>query len=113
MNESKLQQLYNKMCFTSVFIGVMQKPLLKAFSTFVCAKENEEKRRAYAAFVSLVYENGGSLTKLLQQEIAEDENVYIKSAARGEKVPTCMEKAIKTGGFRFGNGGFGNGNPRV
>ena len=96
MNESKLQQLYNKMCFTSVFIGVMQKPLLKAFSAFVCAKENEEKRRAYAAFVSLVYENGGSLTKLLQQEIAEDENVYIKSAARGEKVPACMEKAIKT-----------------
>ena len=95
MNESKLQQLYKKLCLTSVLIGVMQKPPFKAFSAFMLAQGDGEKRKAYACFVSEIYENGGSLTALVQRAIAEDENVHVKAAAQGKKSPSCIEKALK------------------
>ena len=95
MNESKLQRLYHKLCLTSVLIGVLQRPLLKAFSAFVSAENEGEKRKAYASFVSEIYKNGGSLTALVQREIAEDENVHVKAAAHGDKVASCIEKTLK------------------
>ncbi len=94
MDGKNLQNLYDELCLSSVFIKVLDKPLLRAFANYVQA-EGREKRKAYAAFVSQVYDGGGSLTALLLRLIFEDENVYVKSVARGEKVPLYIEKAAK------------------
>ncbi|MBQ8322932.1 MAG: ATP-binding protein [Clostridia bacterium] len=94
MNQSKLTAIYDGLCLTSVFFKVTEKPLFKAFAAYIKA-EAEEKRKAYAAFVSCVYESGGSLTELVKKDISEDENVYVKAAAHGKKLPACIERSAK------------------
>lgn len=91
-----MQKIYDELCLTSVFIGVTEKPLFKTFFAYCESGTATEKRRAYAAFVSEIYEKGkGSLTSLVQKEVFEDENVYVKSAARGERVPACVENTVQ------------------
>lgn len=94
MDGKNLQNLYDELCLSSVFIKVLDKPLLRAFANYVQA-EDREKRKAYAAFVAQIYNGGGSLTALLSRLVFEDENVYVKSVACGKKVPLCIEKAAK------------------
>ena len=95
MNQSQIRQLHNELLLSSVFFKVLSAPLFQAFGAFACAETGAEQRRAYAAFVSEIYEGGGALTELVQRLVFEDENVYVKSAARGRKVPACIEKAAK------------------
>ena len=96
MNQSKLQKLYEQLNLTSVFSGVLEKPLFQAFFAYNQANTQTDKRRAYAKFVSTLYEEGnGNLTRFTQKEVFEDENVYIKSVAHGEKIPPCIEKSVK------------------
>ncbi len=59
------------------------------------ASEPAEKRKAYARLVNTVYENGASLTELVKKCVFEDENVYIKAKARGERVSKLVERAVK------------------
>ncbi len=95
MSENKLQKIYEELCLSGVFRNVLEKPLFKCFATY-CETPKEklyEKRRAYAAFVSEIYEHGGSLTELVKQCVFEDENIYVKRAARGEKNNTNTEKS--------------------
>ena len=68
MEQSKLQQLYEKLSLTSVFIGLIDTPLFKAFETY-CKAQGVEKKRAYARFVSEIYLGGGSLTGLLKKQV--------------------------------------------
>ena len=95
MQENKLQKLYGELCFTSVFIGVMQTPLFQAFSAYITTTERYEKKAAYAAFVSCVYEGGGSIFACVQKTVFEDENAYIKAVAHGDKTPACIESSVK------------------
>lgn len=85
MNGSKLDKIANALEFSSVFIGVLDKPLFKAFFAFVSA-DGDEKRRAYAAFVAQVYAGGGDLSALVLRLLSEDENVYVKSVAAKRKI---------------------------
>ncbi len=94
MNKSKLIAIYDGLCLTSVFFKVTEKPLFKAFTAYIQADKNE-KRKAYAAFVSHIYEGGGSLTELVKKEISEDENVFVKAEAHEKELPACIEKAVK------------------
>ncbi len=96
MSERILKTIYDELCLTSVFRGVLKKPLFQAFSAYCETAVKSEKERAYAAFVSEIYENGnGSLTELVQRLVFEDENVFIKSAAQGKRVAKCVENAAK------------------
>ena len=90
-----MQKIYGALCLTSVFIGVTQKPLYKAFSAYITAEEGYEKRKAYASFVSCVYQNGGNLARCVQKDVFEDENAYIKAVAHKEKTPICVEQSVK------------------
>ena len=74
MNENKLTTIYGELCLTSVFIGVTEKPLFQAFSSYIRSQTGYEKRKAYSAFVAHIYENGGNLSKCVQKAIYEDEN---------------------------------------
>lgn len=88
----KVQKIYADLSSVSVFIGVWNKPLFQAFAAY-CDVEKEnaaKKRRAYAAFVKEIYESGGVLTDAMKQCVFEDENVYVKSLARG----VCIHKSI-------------------
>lgn len=91
----KLKKLYDGLCLVSVFIAVKDKPLLQAFEAYMHASGLTDKRKAYARFVSVIYESGGSLTALVKKCVFEDENVYVKAKARGERVPSCVERAFK------------------
>lgn len=96
MNNHTLQRLYEQLNLTSVFSGVLDKPLFQTFFAYCEAKTQTEKRRAYAKFVSVLYEQGnGNLTRFTQKEVFEDENAYIKGVSRGEKCPRCIEKSVK------------------
>jgi len=65
MKDGKLEKLYERLCLTSVFIGVTEKPLYKAFSAYINAGDGYEKRKAYASFVARVYQNGGNAIREL------------------------------------------------
>lgn len=93
--ENALRKTYNALALTSVFIGVMQTPLFRAFDSYCRADGDTEKRRAYAAFVAEVYAYGDSLTDLAQKIVFEDENVYVKAAAKGEKIPAAISASAK------------------
>ena len=92
--ETTLKQLYNKLCLTSVFIGVTQTPLFLAFEQYVTANGVEDKKKAYAAFVAQVYAQGGNLASGVQRVVFEDENVYVKAVAQNQAVPTCIKQSV-------------------
>ena len=96
MGATALKQLYNKLCFTSVFIGVTEKPLCKAFFRYVTADLGEAKYRAYSAFVAEIYRRGESLTECVKKDVFEDENVYVKGVARA----FCIEPSIEDSAYR-------------
>lgn len=93
----KLQDVYEELCLCSVFRSVTEKPVFKEFFEYCeVADENiYEKRKAYARFVSVIYKQGGSLMKLVQNEVFQDENVYVKTIARGEKCDAYIEKSAR------------------
>ena len=95
MSENKLQKIYEELCLSGVFRNVLEKPLFKCFAAY-CETPKEkpyEKRKAYATFVSEIYEHGGSLTDLVKQCVFEDENVYVKQVAKGEQNNANTEKS--------------------
>ena len=95
MAEKKLHAIYAKLCLCTVFRKVTEKPLLKAFERYCLAGSQNEKRKAYAAFTELVYEDGGSLTNSVIRLVSEDENVYVKCVA-ADKIPDKnMETAAR------------------
>ena len=91
---SELRTIYGKLCLCSVFRGVTEKLLFQAFEKYVLAETDEEKRKAYAAFVAEIYEQGGSLTALVERLISEDENVYVKSVAEGKKGWAQLQNSV-------------------
>ncbi len=92
MAEKKLNAIYAKLCLCTVFRKVTEKPLFKAFERYCLAGNQNEKRKAYAAFTEIVYEDGGSLTDSVIRLVSEDENVYVKCVA-ADKIP---DKNIET-----------------
>jgi predicted AAA+ superfamily ATPase len=89
-----LKELYLDLCMTSVFSGVVQKPLFKHF--FDYSKEGigkAEKIEAYSRFVSEIYKAGGSLTELVLSLVLQDENVYVRAIAHSTAVAREIVKA--------------------
>ncbi len=68
--------------------------MLCAFEGYAYAEE-EEKRKAYAAFVWEIYQNGGDLTALVERLVFEDENVYVKGVAAGKSPNANMENSLQ------------------
>ncbi len=89
----QLQEVYEKLCWTSVFIGVTEKPLFRAFSAYIQAESPQEKYRAYSAFVAEIYAQGGSLSKCVEKLVFEDENVYVKGVAKRKTIPACIQNS--------------------
>ena len=95
--KDKLCTIYEKLCLSSVFKGVMEKSLFRAFESYCLTEKKDlfKKSKAYAAFVSEIYAGGGNLTNLVQKLVFEDENVLIKGLARGESLNENIEQSGK------------------
>ena len=72
---------------TSVFSDVMEKKIFKHFEAFCHASQSDSERiKAYAAFVSEIYNEGASLTALVKRLVFENENVYIADSKNNRVV---------------------------
>lgn len=93
--ENKLQKLYTRLCACAVFRGVLAHPVFSLFESYCKAASGVEKINAYAAFVAEIYENGENLTEYVKTLVFSDENVYIRSVAKKEKVSKYVAEAVK------------------
>ena len=104
MKNNKVQQLYSKLCLTSVLQGVTKHALFEKFFVYceTPASDKASKRKAYAAFVAEIYTHGGNVTKLVEKLIYEDENVYVKAAANGQTPADAICQAVQKELAAFG-----------
>ena len=91
---TSIRELYLRLCMSSVFKNVLDKPLFKHFIAYSKSGSTDEKIRAYASFVSEIYSNRSSLSELVFRLVCEDENVYIKARAHGEKITDEVKIAL-------------------
>ncbi len=93
MEDSRLQTLYQKLCFLSVFKGLKNKAPIAEFFRYCESETATQKYKAYADFVAVIYEKGnGDLTSLLKKALFEDENIFVKSYNRKEELSSQVEK---------------------
>lgn len=97
-----IQELYSDLCMCGVFHGVLKKPLFAAFFKFCEETEIRARFRAYSDFVAEIYESGGSLTKLVTRLVFEDENVFVRKTAKGEKAGSSVTLATERELFLLG-----------
>ncbi len=71
----------------SVFRSILNKAPIKALSGFLSAKKIEDKLCFYGEFVFSLNEFDGSFSAFIEKSIYEDENTYIKTAAK--KLPVA------------------------
>ena len=91
-----LKKLHLDLCMTSVFRNVLEKPLFKFFDEYSSLDVTKDRKiMAYASLVSEVYKLGGSLTGAVMRLVFEDENVYVKSRARGASLDDNISKAAE------------------
>ena len=92
---SKIKDSYLSLCTFSVFRNLLNTPVIKAFMDY-CEEENKnEKLKKYGNFVAEIYKDGANFTKSIEKALFEDENVYVTSIARGEKISKSVEAAAK------------------
>lgn len=93
---SKIKEIYLNLCMSSVFHQVMKKPPLTHLADYCRdGATRDEKIKAYASFVSEIYTQGGSLSKLVCRLVSEDENVFIKSKAGHIALSDCVAVATE------------------
>ena len=91
---SKIKDIYSSLCLFSVTRGILKTSVFESFFDY-CEEENKrEKIKKYGAFVHEIYKNGGNLSKCVQKILFENENVYVKSVAWGEKISKNIESAL-------------------
>ncbi len=92
-----LQNIYLRLCLSSVFSEVLKKPLLKSYFEYCRADGTDAglKYAAYARFVSEIYRMGGSLPCSVSRLIFEDENSYVKDKAKGVTPRAVVEDSVK------------------
>ena len=72
---------------TSVFRGVIKKPIIEYFFAFCHEGASQEDRiSAYSGFVSEIYKSGTSLTDAILKLVFEDENVYVRAIAHSKDI---------------------------
>lgn len=97
-----IREIYLRICMSSVFRSVTEKPLFKAFFDYAKGVATDEKIKAYAAFVSEIYSSETTLSELVFRLVSEDENVYIKSRAHNAPVREELSRAVRSELEAFG-----------
>ncbi len=92
---SVIQNISLSLSMTSVFTEVLKKPLFKCFFRIISSEKKEEKIRAYAEMVGEIYKEGLDLTDTVLKYLYEDENVYVKTRAKGLSPDKKVEEALR------------------
>lgn len=79
----------------AVFRGLLERPLVAALKELLEVVETERGTEAYAEFASLLFADGGNLTKSLCECVMEDENTYLLRRAAGDSVPHAIAQAVR------------------
>jgi predicted AAA+ superfamily ATPase len=91
-----LKGLYLDLCMSAVFRNLLSKPLFINFERISdSALPTSERIKSYASMVNGIYEEGGSLSSLVRKLVFEDENVYIRSVAHGDRISQDLEDSVK------------------
>jgi len=91
---ANLNKIYSGLCAVSVFSEVLKSNLFCRFFDYCHGKTIDEKMISYSKFVGEIYKNGGDLTDMVRKAVFEDENVYIKNAAKGTNVNGHIADAV-------------------
>lgn len=92
---TKINEIYLGLCSFAVFGKMLKKPLFKSFFEYAEAKDEAEKIKKYASFVSEIYKGGSSLPDCVRTHVFEDENVYVRAIGNMEKTAQSMWKAVE------------------
>ena len=78
----------------SVFRGLLETPVFRRFFAYIGAEQGSGAQLdAYGAFVSEIYEGGGSLAACVRRALFEDENVYVRAIAKDGRVAPSIERS--------------------
>lgn len=78
----------------SVFRGLLEAPVFRRFFAYIGAEQGSGAQLdAYGAFVSEIYEGGGSLAACVRRALFEDENVYVRAIAKDGRVAPSIERS--------------------
>ena len=92
---SDVRKIYLELCMSSVFRSVLTKPLFLHLADYFREDATLENRvRAYAAFVSEIYNGNSSLTDAVMRLVFEDENVYVKARAAKKPISDDISLAV-------------------
>ncbi len=90
---SKINKVYSGLCTVSIFSEIFNKPYFKYFFDYCHGATTDEKLKSYSKFVGEIYKNGGNLTDIVKKTVFEDENIFIKLHATGERINPNIENA--------------------
>ena len=80
----------------SVFRGLLETPVFHRFFAYIGAEQGSGAQLdAYGAFVSEIYEGGGSLAACVRRALFEDENVYVRAIAKDGRVAPSIERSAE------------------
>lgn len=90
---------FEKLCLTAkssvVFKEVLKDEAISAFLRLLECDENSPEKfiERYSDFVSALYKKSDNLTEYINTILRDDENIYVRSAAKGEVSPLLKEAA--------------------
>ncbi len=80
-----------------VFTEAAQQPLIASLAELMLLQDDKEKAYRLCCDVAReLYPHGDSLTDRIFELISFDDNFYIRSAAKGEKLSASVEEQVKT-----------------
>lgn len=95
MTLKEQKKLAIELSSVSVFRNVSTSRALSLFSDFLKSEDEEERAKLYGEFVYELKETGNSLSKYLTKEINQDENFYVISVAKKEKVSAVVKSNVR------------------
>jgi len=91
-----IEQLYSLTIFRNLYNSHLFKAIIDLYDCFVYNRSTQEVLNKYTALVNIVYDEGeGNLSNLILKLVNEDDNIYIRKIANGEKVNSEIEHALK------------------
>ncbi len=92
-----LKELSLKLHPVSVFRQLLSDDVIKRLTEYLdlpSDADNIKKADAYSAFVSALYEHGGSLSNYIKRLVNESENIYVKSVGGKRDIPKVLEESL-------------------
>lgn len=92
---SKVTDLYTSLSLFSVFRSIISKSPISDFMEYCEENDKKLKLKKYGSFVSEIYKNGGNLAWSVRKLLFEDENVYVTTIAKNEKINSNIKRTVE------------------